>query len=546
MISQQEANKLQQQTTSEEEILPEHYEEEVENQTSRDIEPPSSSTQKKKRNVRFKVADKNNGKEKPSVANQKAVMIYHQLIDEAIKKIIFSLIDQESVSELYLDFVSKLLQPMHFEEVLEERNSSGWCGNPLCSNEIDQDSLGRAPKYYIDFARKELVDVSNFTPRLFCCDACKKVAFNKMNACPSTVPYTRSCTKLLSMLFPEMGEQKLTKILRQVTEVTLGDKQATISIKVKENLTPKKPVIGANDPMVNCNTDAIEGFVPAGGKREERTEVKKFGFFFEQGSDDEEEEEIEDVPFDMFQELWTLFSRLVTRSTIRLCQEFDIGTSHKPTIEVKNVEGEEKSKKSNGVSYEDMKIYQEMYKEMGIDISEDVNELKPTASYEFYSEDGGKMDDQVHLERMQFFKESLTGLVPTICNSLGHTNFSKIRTQMTDIISTFSYTFALPSLDTKRLRVICLIMMKIFASKDTEFMMDLIDIQNQVAPEMITVGQKQLEKKKVVIKKQKKTLQEQQILLEKCLESIKAGLLKEGLNESQITLLTDVILFGVY
>ncbi|KAG2393964.1 hypothetical protein C9374_003728 [Naegleria lovaniensis] len=516
------------------------------------------NTQVKKRSTRFKNVKGGKSQTRAlEIKNQKAILIYNKLIDDAIQKIIFSLIDQEEVSELYLDFVCQLLQPLHFENVLEERNASGWCGNPLCPNEIDQEELGKNPKYYIDMKSLKLVDVSDFSRRLFCCENCKKVAFNKMNACSTTIPYTRNCSKLLSMLFPEIGEDKLNLMINKAKQLALEDKTATIALNVKENSNPKKPSIGAHDPL-NCESDSIEGFKPKINSQTQLEEnnktpnIKKIGYFFEScsESDGEEEFDMSEIKLDDFQELWTLFSRLVTKSTIRFFQDFDIGTSHEPVPQHGTSTSDSKKEKANelsGLSYEEMKIYQELYKEVGIDISEDVESVKPTATYEIYSEDGATIKEEVHLERFQVLSQSLIDIVPKICDSIGHTNYGKIRKQFNDLLSTFSYEYSLPSLDGKKLKIIGYIFLKLLAIKDKDFMENLVNLKDKQTPELFAPNQIPHKSSSKVKRPQKRlSLEEQLNLLEECKANLTEHMESYGIKESQQGLLTDVILFGVY
>ncbi|KAF0982537.1 hypothetical protein FDP41_011467 [Naegleria fowleri] len=505
-----------------------HFEERKEEK-----KPFTPKTQGKKR---FKtVKGRKSETRTAGIKHQKAILIYHKLIDDAIQKIIFSLIDQEEVSELYLDFVCQLLQPLHFENVLEERNASGWCGNPLCPKEIDQEELGKNPKYYIDMKKLKLVDVSGFSRRLFCCDNCKKVAFTKMNACSTTIPYTRNCTKLF---WP------------------LTIKLPLFALTVKENLNPKKPTIGANDPL-NCESDSIEGFTPKVYSQNQNTEndgrskIKKIGYFFEScsESDGEEEFDMNEIKLDEFQELWTLFSRLVTKSTIRYFQDFDIGTSHEPVTQqcTRNSSNNNKVNELRGLSYEEMKIYQELYKEVGIDISDDVESIKPTATYEIYSEDGATIKEEVHLERFQVLSQALIDIVPKVCDAIGYSNYGKIRKQFNDILSTFSYEYSLPSLDGRKLKIMGFIILKLLAMKDKDFMENLVNLKEKQTLELFAPNHVPHKNTPKVKRSQKRlSFEEQMKLLEESKETLTKQLENYGIKESQQGLLTDVLVFGVY
>ncbi|EFC41599.1 hypothetical protein NAEGRDRAFT_80617 [Naegleria gruberi] len=499
--------------------------------------PIKQRQQSKKKAVKF---EEEKQKKKPSIPKktQKAILVFNKLVDDAIQKIIFSMADQEYVSDIYLDYVCQLLQPQHFEEVLEERNASGLCGNPTCSNEIDDELIGRNPKYYIDFNRLELVDVSSFANRLFCCEVCKKKSFQKMNACSTSIPYTRDCKKLLFMLFPEIGEERLTFILDQVKESVLTDPKATLAVKVKENENPQLPAVGAEDEL-DCETDNIEGFIPSYSNDKIKKEVKRIGYFFEPCSDSDgtgDGIDPSELKLELFQELWTFFSRMVTKSTVQYFKDLN-----NPSQEAETSQEVLPKKEKSKIDYSELKVYEDMYKEMGIDISNDIEQFRPT-NEELYSEDGGVIRDEVHMVRFRLFLHSLYELIPTICDSIGYTNHSKLRLQFEKILSTFNYEYALPSLDLKRLKIICTVIVKTLMLKDEEFKQDLIEISEKPI-EFIILGQKPTTP---VQTRRKKITNEKDSLLEKSTENINNQLLKEGIKEVQINLLTDVIIFGVY
>ncbi|KAL9655100.1 hypothetical protein ABK040_008881 [Willaertia magna] len=446
-------------------------------------------------------------KPKKLSTSQQSILLYQKLIDEAIQRIIFSMVDQPSVSELYLDFTSQLLQPKHLEEIMEERNASQYCANPLCSNEIDQEKISSKAKYFVDFNRKKILDVSNITKRVFCCNECKRISFFKMKACPTTLPYTRTnCIKLLSMLFPKVGEEKIKKLINSVKENAMNDKEAILSIKVKENVTPKKPLIGAKDALLNCDTNAIEGFVPKEEVlinnqkllekdikkeiEENEKQKKRIGYFFdEEGntSNEENEEndnnnEIIEKEFTLFHVLSTLFSRWTTRKTIEYFHSFD-----KMNNNVDNINDNEKNElsgalKSNddksldGLSHEEMEIYQKLYANIGIDISEDVKQVKPKAKFEYYSKDSGEIKDEIELERLGFLKDNLFQNVNHFCKILGYDNPSKLREQIDEILSTFNFECVIPAFQENHWNILTLLLMKALSIKDIDFKEDIKDL----------------------------------------------------------------------
>src|SRR5687768_3723573 len=64
-----------------------------------------------------------------------AVLLYQLLVDKTISKILNTLITK-SVSSKYLYFVSQIFQPIHAQDVMDERVLAGVCAYPVCANSI--------------------------------------------------------------------------------------------------------------------------------------------------------------------------------------------------------------------------------------------------------------------------------------------------------------------------------------------------------------------------------------------------------------------------
>ncbi|KAL7748923.1 hypothetical protein RI367_005571 [Sorochytrium milnesiophthora] len=70
------------------------------------------------------------------------------------------------VLEQVLYDAARYMQPVHYDEVVEERNAGQLCGYPLCSNE----PMTAKGRYKIDSANRKIIDLSVLRP--YCSQAC--------------------------------------------------------------------------------------------------------------------------------------------------------------------------------------------------------------------------------------------------------------------------------------------------------------------------------------------------------------------------------------
>lgn len=151
------------------------------------------------------------------IRNREALHLYQKLCERGIDKVVLSLVnpnffdlleqnDTLNVLELpccvtpkYLQFVSQILEPKHFYQVIEERNIAHLCGNPTCSQKLDKELLIQAEeekkkrgRYHIDLKNKRVYERSE-NDYFFCSTKCKKDATIYAENCQTTAPYTRDC-----------------------------------------------------------------------------------------------------------------------------------------------------------------------------------------------------------------------------------------------------------------------------------------------------------------------------------------------------------------
>jgi hypothetical protein len=67
---------------------------------------------------------------------EKAMRLRKKLAEERANKSISTLTNEENVSKATLLESLRFIEPCHYEEVVEERFLSKFCGYPLCSNEL--------------------------------------------------------------------------------------------------------------------------------------------------------------------------------------------------------------------------------------------------------------------------------------------------------------------------------------------------------------------------------------------------------------------------
>lgn len=67
---------------------------------------------------------------------ERALRLRKKLAEEKANKAISTLTDEGSVNKTTLLESVRFIEPCHYEEVVEERFLSKFCGYPLCPNEL--------------------------------------------------------------------------------------------------------------------------------------------------------------------------------------------------------------------------------------------------------------------------------------------------------------------------------------------------------------------------------------------------------------------------
>jgi hypothetical protein len=67
---------------------------------------------------------------------ERVLRLRKKLAEEKANKAMSKLTDEESVNKATLLGLVRCIEPCHYEEVVEERFLSKFCGYPLCPNEL--------------------------------------------------------------------------------------------------------------------------------------------------------------------------------------------------------------------------------------------------------------------------------------------------------------------------------------------------------------------------------------------------------------------------
>ncbi|KAK9765580.1 hypothetical protein K7432_005968 [Basidiobolus ranarum] len=172
---------------------------------------------------------------------------------------------------------AKFFQPVHFEEIVEERNSEFLCGYPLCSRPC-QDVKG---KYHISLGERKLYDVTEL--KSYCSGLCMTAAKFYHSQLSGEAVYFRDLEKWENIKVIPLGHSASSVDLPLATQEGLG--QELLSNYVKSmigtlDLPQDGLVIKENDPseqernalaqnlrLDGSNFDAVDGFcIQTGGK----------------------------------------------------------------------------------------------------------------------------------------------------------------------------------------------------------------------------------------------------------------------------------------
>jgi hypothetical protein len=145
-----------------------------------------------------------------------ALLMYQKLCEKGIDKISLSLINPNFVQVLnenneseqlppcvtpkYMKFVCALLEPRHWEQIVEERNIAELCGYPACPNRLNAEMMNAAEeekskrgRYHIDLKNRKVYDRSNTIEYYYCSNKCKYDCTAQKDECDTSAPYTRDC-----------------------------------------------------------------------------------------------------------------------------------------------------------------------------------------------------------------------------------------------------------------------------------------------------------------------------------------------------------------
>ncbi|KAL0488033.1 hypothetical protein AKO1_015231 [Acrasis kona] len=450
--------------------------------------------------------------------NKDALMLHQKLCEHGVDKVVLSLINPNfynkivshtdtandaCVSKKFQDYVCQILEPKHVYQIIEERNLAHLCGSPTCPNKLDEEVVLKAEhekatrgRYKIDLKNRMVYDRSDEPIYLFCSNDCKSTAITTAEKCHTTAPYTRDCYDLLVMLFPNLKE-KILELKKKIYSVSDDEKNASNDVKShpKPKQSFKRP--GVTKKKVSKPSDANpppgtplaltvkehSNPAPKKVKFEDNNSMEVDGYTPKQPEDkpneaeavekDEDEDEDESMiphpglsifmsdeePIELetptFVLIYTLFSNWVTGRTLVYMNKDSI----KPNNEVNNQDQQnQNTTNTDNDEYDQrtMKMYEDMYKEQNIDISDDVSQLKFKSKYNH--EEDVKLDhliiedetlrksllrygleddisfDEGNVERLNLTRNCINQYLTSTCSSLKCVNLSMISKTVDELI----------------------------------------------------------------------------------------------------------------
>jgi hypothetical protein len=444
-----------------------------------------SKIQKTKAHLSMKQSMRNQRRKKQQSQQQrpKASLLYQQLVDKAITKIQNSLITQ-TVSYKYLCYVTQILQPPHCQDIMDERVLASKCAWPCCSHVI----TGR---------------------QIYCSEVCEREANKWISECDSSVPFTRDCVKLLSMVFPNFQLDKIEQ-LKQDMDKEYNSTALVASLRVKEREVVSPPqtqfekaetldTIAQEAKKFNTLNSQLQSILETQHGTDLSKRMEAMSIFY----DSEDEEEEQQLEMDNFTLLWTVFSRWYTGHTFHFFH---------PNISVNNTTSLTNTDPVLSESeMQSMQVYGKMFKDLNM-MTEYIDATKHSqkpAFYNNYTFDPIFRDSQSE-QRFQIVEQSLNQYIAQCCSE-----FSLISSQVLDLVmqllNTYTFTQRLSSFNLQQWNMAALLIVNALYNHKEE------EIKGDNSPQK---GQFN--------------------------KAIRSKLKRYHLTDSQIDLLLDLIVNGVY
>ncbi|ORX99582.1 hypothetical protein K493DRAFT_335698 [Basidiobolus meristosporus CBS 931.73] len=165
---------------------------------------------------------------------------------------------------------ARFFRPVHFEEIVEERNSEFLCGYPLCSQPC-QDIKG---KYHISLEERKLYDMTEL--RSYCSGLCMTAAKFYLSQLSDEAVYLRdleswgnvkviplghdaSSVNLPQRMSEGLGQELLSNYVKSMIG-TLQLPQDGLVIKENNPSEQEKNLLAQNLHLNGANFDAVDGF----------------------------------------------------------------------------------------------------------------------------------------------------------------------------------------------------------------------------------------------------------------------------------------------
>lgn len=224
-------------------------------------------------------------------------LAWTKLVDDCINKLQISLIENESVSEKYLQMVSAIFLPKHYYEVVEERSIDTSCGYPVCSKKIKDEK-----KYFVyDEKNKEYLNPNETMIEHFCSIECYRKSFEFVKTIDLSYPYSRKCHELVKKIFPNV---KIEKILG------MDNVKDDSSLKFKVKEREVKPIDFEKDFKIETEMKKLQ--------IEDKEEIQEDDLTEEEVEEPYEEDEdvISEFKLSKYQRIWSQLS-FWTNSDVR-------------------------------------------------------------------------------------------------------------------------------------------------------------------------------------------------------------------------------------